>query len=136
MSDEAIILSIIGTYFLVLLVFIIAHLIASWFLFKKMGINPWKAIIPFYNSYTLCEKIFGNGLYFLVGFAGIIPYVGYVILVLWSVVSSIRLAKSFGRGGGTVVGLIFVPTIFYFILAFGSAEFEQLPDYDITKPFE
>ena len=119
----------------ILVVAVIAILI-NWFLFKKMGIEPWKCLIPFYNLYVLCEKIFGNGLFFLVPFASMIPVVGYVIVLLFSVVESIRLAKSFGKGTGFAVGLIFLSPIFLAILAFGDAAFVQLPDYDLKHPFE
>jgi hypothetical protein len=38
----------------------------------------------------------------------------------------IGLAKNFGRGAGTVIGLIFLPFIFILILGFGSAEYNRV----------
>ena len=53
----------------------------------------------------------------------LIPFVNIVILIL--VLAG--LAANFGKGGGFVAGLIFLPIIFYPILAFGSAQYKALP---------
>lgn len=34
-----------------------AAFVGMWFTFKKMGLPGWKGIIPFYNYYVLCEKL-------------------------------------------------------------------------------
>ena len=54
----------------------------------------------------------------------IIPLVGFVI---WIIVAN-DLSKSFGRGAGTTVGLIFLPFIFAIILGFGDAEYHGPAD--------
>ncbi len=131
MSNGASIIALI--FLLVVCVVLIA---AQWRIFEKMGIAGWKCLIPFYNSYCQCEKLFGNGLYFLVCFAGIIPVIGGIVVLLFTIITILRLAKSFGKGGGFVVGLLFLNLIFLPILAFGSSEYEQLPDWDIHTPFE
>ncbi len=62
--------------------------------------------------------------------------IGGIVVLLFTIITMLRLAKSFGKGGGFVVGLLFLNLIFLPILAFGSSEYEQLPDWDIHTPFE
>ena len=45
--------------------------------------------------------------------------------VVMGIVLCYRLAKVFGRGIGTTIGLIFLPNIFTLILAFGSAKYNK-----------
>ena len=51
----------------------------------------------------------------------LIPLVNIVIAIL----AAIGIANKFGKGGGFAVGLIFLPFIFYPILAFGAAEYQK-----------
>lgn len=41
-----------------------------------------------------------------------------------NIIVSIRIANAFGKGAGFAVGLIFLPFIFFPILAFGDAEYQ------------
>ena len=91
-------------------------LIAAWKINQKAGEPGWKAIIPFYNMYTLVKIADGKGIKFLLFF---IPVVGFV----YEIIFDIRLAKAFGKGTGFILGLIFLPNIFSLILGFGSAEY-------------
>lgn len=126
----------LGAIWFVALAIAVFLIVCNWKIFTKAGYDGWKSIIPFYNSYTLCEFTFGNGLWFLCIFAGIIPVVGGIALLLFSIVQNIRLAKAFGQSIGFAVGLIFLPIIFLPILAFGDSVYCGLPDYDIQHPFE
>lgn len=47
--------SIISSTFSIAL--LAASCIGLWFTFKKMGLPGWKGIIPFYNLYVICEKV-------------------------------------------------------------------------------
>jgi len=51
-----------------------------------------------------------------------IPFVNIVV----SILIMIGMAKNFGRGAGTAIGLIFLPFIFMLILGFGSAEYKPV----------
>ena len=46
---------------------------------------------------------------------------------------NINIAKAFGRGAGTIFGLIFLNTIFKMILAFGAAEYQYIDKSDKEK---
>ena len=39
----------------------ILTLVAEWMIFKKMGRQGWEGIVPFYNTYVLCQELYGNG---------------------------------------------------------------------------
>jgi hypothetical protein len=84
-----------------------------WMMFTKAGEAGWKAIIPIYD-FIILLKIVGREWWWVL--LWLIPIVGFVV---WIIVS-LDLAKSFGRGTGFAIGLIFLPFIFAPILGFGS----------------
>ena len=89
-----------------------ALMLASlWFLFKKAGEPGWAAIIPVYNSFELFKITWGNGWMFLLL---LIPIANIVI----GIMTYIKLAQAFGKGGGWACGLIFLGFIFLPIMAF------------------
>ena len=94
--------------YLIILVFMIACL---WKIFTKAHEEGWAAIVPFYNSYILFKITWGNGWLFLLM---LIPLANFVI----AIITMVKLAKVFGKGGGWACGLIFLPIIFLPILAF------------------
>ncbi len=98
----------------------IIGIIAMWKIFVKAGEPGWAAIIPFYNVYVLFKITWGSGWKFLLL---LIPIANIVI----AIITMVKLAKAFGKGGGFAVGLIFLSTIFYCILAFGSAQYQGVP---------
>lgn len=116
-------LGIIGVVFLVALAVGIFMIVVYWKLFQKAGKPGWAAIVPFYNQYVLAEITWGNGWFFLIAFASIIPLVGAFAVLIFMVMSQIKLAKAFGKDGGFAVGLIFLNPIFLAILAFGKSEY-------------
>lgn len=82
-----------------------------WVLFKKAGEPGWAAIVPFYNLYVLFKITWGNGIMFLLL---LIPIANFVIMIM----TYVKLAKAFGKGGGWACGLIFLGIIFLPIMAF------------------
>ena len=84
---------------------------ALWLLFKKAGEEGWAAIVPFYNCYVLFKITWGSGWKFLLL---LIPIANIVIMII----TYVKLAKAFGKGGGWACGLIFLYPIFISIMAF------------------
>ena len=74
-------------------------------------------LIPIFNLYLIC-KIAGRPGWWVILF--LIPIVSLVI----AIILAIDIARCFGRGVGTAIGLILLPMIFYPILGFGSAQYE------------
>ena len=103
-----------GLVGLAILVFLIA---AMWKVFTKAGKAGWLILIPIVNVYQLL-KIAGRPGWWLILF--IIPLVNLII----SILVSMDIAKSFGKGAGFGLGLAFLGPIFYPILGFGSATYK------------
>jgi len=96
---------------------IIVLMVASmWKLFTKAGQPGWAAIVPIYNAIVMLQ-IAGKPVWWLV--LMLIPFVNIVIEIM--VLAG--LAEKFGKSGGYVVGMIFLPFIFFPMLAFGDAQY-------------
>jgi uncharacterized membrane protein YhaH (DUF805 family) len=103
-----------GLVGLAILVFLVA---AMWKVFTKAGKAGWLILIPIVNVYQLL-KIAGRPGWWLILF--LIPLVNLII----SILVSMDIAKSFGKGAGFGLGLAFLGPIFYPILGFGSATYK------------
>ena len=111
------------------------YMVAWMFLFIRVGELWWKALIPIYGQY-LVFKIVGKPFYFWLEIILALLYaVIYItpaavpILMLYTLIFAVvlvvihvnychTLAKSFGHGAAFTLGLIFLPHIFLFVLAF------------------
>ncbi|AQQ70350.1 hypothetical protein SMSP2_00695 [Limihaloglobus sulfuriphilus] len=103
--------------FVVLGIFLaVLYVIAWWKIFQKAGKPGWASIIPFYNAWVTCQ-IAGMSGWAFIGF--FIPYINLV----FGIIVTVLLAKNFGRGVGFMLGLIFLPFIFYLILGFGESKY-------------
>ncbi len=98
---------------LAILVFIIA---SFWKIYTKAGQAGWACLIPIYNTIVLL-KIAGRPWWWLL--LMFIPLVNFIIIIIFY----IDIAKSFGKGVGFGLGLIFLGFIFFPILGFGSATY-------------
>lgn len=91
----------------------------TYFIFKKAGANgdpPWGAFVPIYGTIILL-KVVGRPIWWILLF--LIPIVNLIVLII--VYND--LSKSFGKGVGFTIGLIFLSWIFLAILAWGSAQY-------------
>jgi hypothetical protein len=95
---------------------VLLYIASLWVVFTKAGHPGWAAIIPIYNLYILL-KVAGRPGWWLILY--IIPIVNFVILIIVDV----DVAKSFGKGTGFGIGLVFLPFIFFPILAWGDARY-------------
>lgn len=83
----------------------ILTLVAEWMIFKKMGRQGWEGIVPFYNTYVLCQELYGNGWKFLLL---LIP----IYNIYFVIKMNIDWAKAFNQGVGFGIGLLLLPFIF------------------------
>ncbi len=112
-----------GPFDMLVLVFIawgILMIPAMWALLAKAGQPGWAVLIPFYYQYILCKMIDKSGWWVLLM---CLPYIGAVFSVIFMIMWCGQVAKDFGRGGGTAVGMFFLPFVFIPMLAFGSAQY-------------
>lgn len=114
---------------------VVVLVISYWKIFEKAGESGWKALVPVYSEYVM-YKIGWEAKWFLISlalivlnlifaFAGLvmiawIPSIGSLVI---GIIFAVKLAEAFGKSGGFAVGLIFLPVIFFPILAFGSAQY-------------
>lgn len=136
-SDSSVIGSFLGLIlgFFLFFIFIalivgILIIIGRWNIFKKGGEEGWKAIIPFYNTYTMCKLVGVNPYWVLIVVVGclfttvpLLNIVAGVASIYFTVLLNVSLAKAFGKDTGFAIGLIFLPYIFYPILGLGKQEF-------------
>jgi hypothetical protein len=96
----------------------IAFALPLWAVFKKAGSEmAWAAFVPIVNVYELL-KIVGRPGWWLILY--LVPLVNIVIaIIVWN-----DLSKSFGKGVGFTIGLIFLSWIFLAILGWGSATYQ------------
>ncbi|MDG1671827.1 MAG: DUF5684 domain-containing protein [Akkermansiaceae bacterium] len=102
---------------LIYLAVVVLVIASMWKVFTKAGKPGWAAIVPIYNTIVLLE-IVGKPTWWIILL--LIPFVNIIVLLI--VIN--ELSKSFGRGVGTTLGLIFLGFIFWPILAFGSAQYQ------------
>ena len=95
-----------------------------WKAFEKAGKPGWAAIVPIYNVIVMLE-IAKKPLWWIV--LMLIPIVNIVI----AIILNIEIAQKFGKGAGFGLGLSFLGIIFWPILWFGDAQYQ---DFDGQNP--
>ena len=105
-----------GVWLFIWIAWIVLYIVGAWKMYEKGSQPGWACIIPFYNIYVLLKMVGRPGWWLILFF---IPFVN---IIMWIIVS-IDLAKSFGKGTGFAVGLIFLAPIFILILGFGPARY-------------
>lgn len=144
-SLTALIASLAIGFFLIVLAIVIAFLvimvISNWKILTKANEEGWKALIPFYNKWTLCEVV-GLSPYWVIEllvvqalylFINQVLEGSFVVISLswlvslnslyFNVVYSLSLAKSFGKDKSFGILTIFFPEITLPMLAFGKSEY-------------
>jgi len=98
--------------------FIILIIASVWKVFTKAGKPGWASIIPIYNLVVILD-IAGKPLWWII--LMLIPLVSLIV----GIIVYVSLANAFGKGVGFALGLIFLPFIFFPILAFGDATYKR-----------
>ena len=104
---------------IVLLAITVILIASMWKVFTKAGQPGWAAIIPIYNAVVLL-RIAGKPVWWV--FLLLVPLINVVIIFI----VYISLAKNFGKAAGFGVGLVLLSFIFFPILAFGSARYQEI----------
>jgi hypothetical protein len=135
--------SILVGVILLIVVWYVLQVIAYWKIFTKAGIEGWKSLIPFYNTYyeyklswktevywpwlacmvvTILLALFGDSVSAAASasLTGLCQTAAFIL----GIIQSHKLSKSFGHGVGFTIGLIILNPIFKLILAFGSNEYQ------------
>jgi hypothetical protein len=119
------IFKVVGPVILIISIVINLFMIVTfWRIFEKAHAPGWGILIPFYNLY-LFLKISGLSGWWMLGLIilPLIPFVGMLFPLVVSLLMSLGIARGFGKGVPFALGLLFLPLIFYPILAFSKAEY-------------
>ena len=103
---------------IVYLALVIVWIAGMWKAFEKAGKPGWAAIVPIYNIIIWLEL--ANKPVWWIILILLIPFVNLIVLII----TLNGVAKSFGRGVGTTIGLVILPFIFWPVLGFGSAQYQ------------
>lgn len=123
--QRAIVESGFVSYILTLAIFIsLFYLAVMWRLFSKAGYSGILSLIPVVNLYIMVKIAGRSFLFFLLMF---IPILNFFV----SLIMHIDIAQRFGKSAVYGLGLAFFGFIFYPLLAFGSAEYDDytVPGY-------
>jgi hypothetical protein len=108
------IMAAVAGFQLVFLAIGVIVLISLWKLFVKAGQPGWAVLIPIYNIIVMLQ-IIKKPIWWII--LMLIPFVNIIMMF----VVSYNFAKVFGKGTGFMLGMIFLPFIFYPILGFGKS---------------
>ena len=89
-------------------------------LFKKAGIEPWKAWVPYYGTYVWLQLGGQNGWWVL---ATLIPG-GSIVTAVFQYFSMWATGRAFRKDVGFLVLGILLPIVWLFILGFGKDRYE------------
>lgn len=119
--------------------FSVLLIVAQWFIYAKAGQPGWAVLIPFYNLIVLLRivgrpaswifwflQLFVFDILFIADpgiLTGLLLGLSGITAVVFSIIITNGLSKSFGKDEGFTVGLIFLGFIFYPILGFGKATY-------------
>lgn len=109
-----------GTVLVVILylAFVVLMVVSAWKIYTKANQPGWACIIPIYSAIVMLD-IIGKPWWWLL----LIIFLPGLNLI-WLIWMLNLLSKSFGKGVGFTLGLIFFPFIFYPILGLGSATYQ------------
>jgi TPR repeat protein len=114
------------------LIYAIFMIVVYWKLFRKANRPGWAAIIPIYNVVVYLQIAGLSPWFILLFLAALIPLFGTILMLIFAIYFSIKIAQAFGKGVWFGVGVTFLPFIFITILAFGNAKY-QLDKEDTIK---
>lgn len=107
---------LLGGIIIIVLALVLLMLLSLAKIFKKADKSYLAGFIPFYNLYVLLEVCHLSKIYFILSF---IPIVNLFVAILIAK----NLANVFNQKTSFIFGLIFLPIIYYPLLAFSSSRY-------------
>ena len=89
-------------------------------LFRKVGVEPWAAWVPFFNVWRILE-LGGQAGWFVL--FSIIPY-GSIVSAVFEGIGAYRIGIAFRKSGAWVVLFLFLPFVWAWLLAEDSEVYE------------
>lgn len=112
---------------ILLLIYVVVNLttvIGKGLLLRKAGHGFWKALIPLYNDFVLCQISGTNVLWFalniitfiLMSVEGELILLWFVTSIIYKCILSASISNSFNKSIWSTFGLILLPNIFYLVV--------------------
>lgn len=102
---------------------VVAYLLGK--VFEKMNIEPWKAWVPIYNSWTFLEAGGFAGALALLTF---VPFVGGIAVLVLMAMAAARISEGFGKESAWGILYFFLAPVWCGIIGLGSAQWMGLPN--------
>jgi hypothetical protein len=111
-------------YFFFIMIFALGgYALTAWFLsgiFRKAGIERWKAWVPFYNWWVFLEL---GGQPGWLAILAVVP-IGNIVAVVFMCIAAYHVGLAFAKDGAWVVLYIFLPLVWLGILGLDSSRWE------------
>ena len=116
-SDAAVAALAVGTIIFAIIITVVAYVLNAFLLgriFKKAGVEQWKAWVPVYNSWVMLELGDQKGWWAVLM---LVPFVNIVALV-FLIIAEYNIGLKLGKEGVFVLLAIFLPLVWLIWLAF------------------
>jgi hypothetical protein len=90
--------------------------IAKWIIFKKANEKWWKAIIPIYNDYILFKIAWHKNWFWWILFPP--------MFIIMKIIALFDISKKFQKSAWFTLWLLYIPVVFYPILAWWKAKYD------------
>ncbi len=114
---------------LVIAVFVLVMMTSLAVIFKKIRIHPWKAFIPFYNIIVVLTTVDIPYWMILLFF---IPFVNFIGIPVMTLLLGWKFGSYCRKGIIMRVGLMFLPPLFYPLLAYSDITLEDNSKMDFA----
>lgn len=132
LTDEQAAGIFIGTVLVILFITLVAYVVSAFLLsriFKKAGVEPWKAWVPVYNTWVLLELGDQKGYWAVLA---LIPIVNFVSIV-FMIIAEYNIGLKLGKESWFVLLAIFLPLVWLIWLAFDSSTWKNAVASDAPK---
>lgn len=110
--------------------FYVLHAIFLGKIFKKAGVESWKAWVPVYNSWVMLELGDQKGYWAVVS---LIPFVGIIgAIFIW--IAMYQIGLNLGKEGAFVLLAIFLPTVWLIWLGADKSTWKGSPVHAASVP--
>lgn len=113
-----------GVIIALIFIFILSYVVSSvglMRLFKKAGIEGWKAWVPFYNTWIFLQLGGQEGWKMIFSF---IPYVG-IISYVFMVISANEINKKLGKDSAFTILFVLLPPVWLLVVGLDSSKWND-----------
>lgn len=107
---------------------------------RKLGMKGWELFVPFFNLYKVTKVALGNGWLCFIFVAAIIPFVGWIVALVFAIIVFAKyagkVAKAYGEYNCKPGWVFFIGTFYLPFYAFKDAPMQDDPlNKFVTKFF-